>query len=417
MELDLYSLRAYLATAFVPGARTLWRDVREVGPGMAVTFPGATESTVWRPSEPQWDSDAPLEEHAAGLRPRLEEAVRVRLPAEGAVAVALSGGLDSSLVTAIAARQAPGRVHTFSLHFGPEHRNELEFSDLVARHCETEHYVLTFRGTTIRDALPETLALLDDPIGDPLTVPNLLMARAAAGVSSVLLNGEGGDPCFGGPKNAPMLLDTLYGTAGDRAASYLRSYQKCYDDLPALLTRECREALRGEEPLEDLFATYLADPSTKDYLDRLMLLNLRFKGADHILTKVNNLTSACCVSGRSPLFDERVIDAAFAIPAQYKLAGADEKRVLKASVADLLPAAILERPKSGMLVPVQSWFKGDFRRYAEAHLLSRRSRIRPMIDQRRIREWLNYRGNLWPRHGVKLWLLLTLEIWLREAGV
>ena len=414
-ELSLPALRAYLAMAYVPGSLTMWRDIRELRPGSALLLPSGEERLVWQPSEAGWDPEAPLEEHARALRPRLEAAVAARLPASGPVGVSLSGGLDSSLVTALAARQAPGRVRTYALNFGEDYPNELEFSSLVAQHCGTEHRVLTFPAKEIRAALPETLALLDDPIGDPLTVPNLLMARAAAAEVPVLLNGEGGDPCFGGPKNGPMLLGTLYGTAADRAASYLRSYQKCYDDLPELLTAECREALRHEEPLEALPAPFLEDARTPEYLNRLMLLNLRLKGADLILTKVNNVTSACGLSGRSPLFDERVVDAAFAIPTRHKLAGSEEKRVLKAAVADLLPSVILERPKSGMLVPVQAWFRRDFRRYAAGYLLSRRSRIRPYLNQKLIRTWLDYNGNLWPRHGVKLWLLLSLEIWLRES--
>ena len=85
-------------------------------------------------------------------------------------------------------------------------------------------------------------------------------------------------------------------------------------------------------------------------------------------------------------------------------------------MADLLPAQIIHRPKSGMLVPVQGWFQRDLRRFARAHLLDRRARLRPYVNREVVREWLDYRGNLWPRHGVKLWLLLTLEIWLRVNG-
>jgi asparagine synthase (glutamine-hydrolysing) len=117
--------------------------------------------------------------------------------------------------------------------------------------------------------------------------------------------------------------------------------------------------------------------------------------------------------GRSPLFDRRIVEVSFGIPPECKLAGATEKAVLKQAVADLLPKVILARPKSGMLVPVQAWFRRDLRRFAQGMLLSRHARIRPYINQEPVRAWLAYRGELWPRHGVKLWLLLTLEVWLR----
>jgi len=248
-------------------------------------------------------------------------------------------------------------------------------------------------------------------------VPNLLLGRAAARETGTILNGEGGDPCFGGPKNIPMLLHALYGQpTGERtgpASAYLRSFQKCYDDLPRLLTPDVQRALRDLPSPESLITPFLEDPAMTHYLNRLMNLNTRLKGADHILTKVNNLSSAIGLTARSPLFDPRVVAASFAIPPEFKLAGSEEKAVLKSAVRDLLPPVILSRPKSGMLVPVQRWFQRDLKSYARRLLLGRDARTRPFFNQAIVKEWLAYEGGLWPRHGVKLWLLLTLEVWLR----
>jgi asparagine synthase (glutamine-hydrolysing) len=412
-EISLTAVRAYLTCAFVPGAETLWRDASELRPGTTLSLPDGEIHSYWEPVEAVADPEEPAETHPARLRALLEEAVRVRLPVEGPVGIYLSGGLDSSLVTALAARDAPGLVHTYALHFGPEYPNELEFSSLVARHCGTRHQILTLPGRLIQQKLMETMVALDDPIGDPLTVPNLLLGHAAARDTDVILNGEGGDPCFGGPKNVPMLLHALYSPDGQREAAYLRSFQKCYDDLPRLLTPEVQAELRKAPPLEALPAPFLNNPAMPHFLNRLMHMNVRLKGADQILTKVANLTSAVGLLGRSPLFDRRVVEASFSIPPALKLAGAEEKAVLKAAVADLLPEAILTRPKSGMLVPVQGWFRRELRRFARGVLLDRRARTRPYLNPELVREWLAYRGNVWPRHGVKLWLLLTLELWLR----
>lgn len=412
-DLSLTALRNYLTCAYVPGTETLWRDVHELRPGTSLTLPDAKTQTYWEPQEGTGDDCEPLETHAARLRVRLEAAVRARLPKSAPVAVFLSGGVDSSLVTALAARDAAGPVHTFAIHFGAEYPNELAFSQMVADHCGTSHHVLELPGRRIRDSLMETMGALDDPIGDPLTTPNLLLGRAAAQEAGVVLNGEGGDPCFGGPKNTPMLLHELYAQGESREQAYLRSYQKCYDDLPRLLSADVRAALRDAPPQEALFRPFLTGSPMRHYLNQLMHLNTRHKGADHILTKVNNLTAANGVLGRSPLFDRRVVEASFAIPPEHKLDGVIEKAVLKRAVADLLPDAILHRPKSGMLVPVQAWFRCDLRRYARDMLLSRRARTRAYLNPALVREWLDYQGNLWPRHGVKLWLVLTLELWLR----
>jgi asparagine synthase (glutamine-hydrolysing) len=410
-DVDLVALRDYLTAAFVPGARTMWRGVSELRPGTALALPEGRVHTFWEPTESIVDPDAPLEVHAARLRAVIDEAVRVRLPASGPVGVYLSGGVDSSLVTALAARMAPGPVHTFSLHFGGGYANELEWSSWVARHCGTEHHVLEFPGRVIERHLPETLALLDDPIGDPLTTPNLLIGRAAARVTGTILNGEGGDPSFGGPKNTPMLLHALYGGADELASAYLRSFGKCWDDLPALLTGDVQAALRDEPPAWHWFAPRLVDGGMRHYLNRLLDVNVRFKGADHILTKVANLTTASGLLGRSPLADRRVIDAGFSIPPEHKLAGTVEKAVLKEAVADLLPTEVVHRPKSGMLVPVQGWFQNDLRRYARAMLLASDARTRPFFDPRTVKAWLD--TPKMPKRGVKIWLLLTMEVWLR----
>lgn len=407
---DPVAIRDYLTCAFVPAARTMWRGVRELRPGTALSLPDGREHTFWEPRERIEDPDAPLEAHAARLRAVLDDAVRVRLPSSGPVGVYLSGGVDSSLVTAIAARHAPGPVHTYALHFGAPYPNELRFSGRVAEHCGTAHHVLEFPAATIRAHLAESLAALDDPIGDPLTTPNLLLGRAAARDTGVVLNGEGGDPSFGGPKNIPMLLHGLYG-GEEPVAAYLRSFAKCYDDLPALLTPGLHAALRDEPPPGHWFAARLGAGGMSNYLNRLLDVNVRYKGADHILTKVANLTAANGLLGRSPLADRRVVDASFAIPPEHKLAGSVEKAVLKAAVADLLPAEVVHRPKSGMLVPVQAWFAGELRAYARDLLLDRRARTRPYLDAGVVRHWLDTPRA--PRRGVKIWLLLTLELWLR----
>lgn len=410
-DLDVVALRDYLTCAFVPGERTMWRGIAELRPGTALSLPDGRSHVFWEPVERIEHADAPLEEHATRLREVLDDAVRVRLPASGPVGVYLSGGVDSSLVTALAARMAPGPVHTFSLHFGGGYANELAWSSLVARHCGTKHHVLEFPASVIQKHLPESLAALDDPIGDPLTTPNLLIGRAAAVVTGTILNGEGGDPSFGGPKNTPMLLHALYGGADDLTAAYLRSFGKCWDDLPSLLTGDAQAALRDGPGAGWWFAPRLVDGGMRHFLNRLLDVNVRFKGADHILTKVANLTSACGLLGRSPLADRRVIEASFAIPPEHKLAGTVEKAVLKTAVADLLPAQVVHRPKSGMLVPVQGWFQGDLRPYARAMLLDRNARTRPYFDPRTVKAWLDTPKA--PRRGVKIWLLLALEVWLR----
>ena len=417
--IDPIALRDYLCCAFVPGGRTLREGVRELRPGTLLHLPGDEVQIYWEVKEQIVGAGQPLEWHGRRLRSLLEEVVGECLPEGAPVGAYLSGGLDSSCIVALAAQLHSHPVHTYSIHFGDETPHELEFSGLVAAHCRTEHRVIGITPEEMWRLLPETMAHLDDPIGDPLTVPNLILGRAAKADAEVILNGEGGDPCFGGPKNQPMLLTSLYRPATeagegrfsatpDLVAAYLASFQKCAADLPRLLRPEVWEAARGEP---SVFAAELEGEGS--YLNRLMFINTKFKGADQILTKVNNLTRAAGLRGRSPLFDERVVEFSLGVPPRYKLSGAEEKAVLKAAARDLLPEAILKRPKSGMMVPVQLWFRTRWQREARALLLGRRARVRRYLNQEIIREWLDYRGDLWSRYGVKLWLVVSLELWLR----
>ncbi|XGV95267.1 MAG: asparagine synthetase B [Leptolyngbya sp. BL-A-14] len=409
-DLDLVALRDYLCCAFVPGDRTLRRSIREVRPGSSVQLPDGAVQPYWHLQEAITHPDKPLEWHGDRLRALLDDVVQAYLPVEEPVGAFLSGGLDSSCITALAAKFHDAPLHTYSIHFGADCPNELEFSSLVAKHCQTQHHILEITFKEMWEHLPETMAALDDPIGDPLTVPNLLLGRLAAEHVKTVLNGEGGDPCFGGPKNQPMLINALYGnvTQQESLQAYLTSFQKCATDLPQLLKPEIWAAVQSEP---SVFAATLH--ASDRYLNRLMALNIQFKGADQILTKVNNLTHAAGIDGRSPLFDPQVVALSMTIPPEYKLSGVQEKAVLKQAVADLLPTAILQRPKSGMMVPVQRGFREHWQRQARSLLLSRQAAIAPYLNQTLIRDWLDYTGDTWGRYGVKLWLLVSLEYWLQ----
>lgn len=409
-DLDVIALRDYLCCAFVPGDRTLWNDVKELRPGTILKLPSGETHFFWQLKEQIIDSDKPLSWHGQKLRQLLDQVIKEYLPQNKPVGVLLSGGLDSSSVTALVSKLHDAPVHTFSIHFGAECPNELEFSSLVAEHCQTQHHILEITFKDMWERLPEVMMYLDDPIGDPLTVPNLLVAQLAREYVETILNGEGGDPCFGGPKNQPMLINNLYGsiTNQDTLQAYLTSFQKCAVDLPMLLKPDVWKAVSNAPSVftEDLY-------SKDNYLNRLMAINIKYKGADQILTKVNNTSTAAGLLGLSPLFDQRVVDLSMQIPPQYKLSGVEEKAVLKQAVADIVPDAIINRPKSGMMVPVQLGFRKYWQREARSLLLSRNAMTAPYFNQALVKDWLNYRGDTWRRYGVKLWLLVSLEMWLQ----
>jgi asparagine synthase (glutamine-hydrolysing) len=421
-DIDVPAVASYLSYAYVPGSATLVRGVREVQPGEIVHWRGGvtTARSFWSlPTERVGVDAADEMGFRDQLRSQLELAVQRRLPTREPVGAFLSGGIDSSLVVALAARMHDRPVHTYSVSFGREYPNELAFSSLVADHCRTRHHIVEVPARAIADNFDTAVALLDVPNGDPLTVPNLLLFREAARDVGVVLNGEGGDPCFGGPKNQPMLLATLLGdgqaNAGDpyaRERTYLRAHQKCYDELTSIFEPSAMECVG--DAVEAELAPWFVDDRWHSFVTKLMAINVRFKGAHHILPKVDALSAPFGVVARSPLFDRSIVETAFLIPPQLKLRGSVEKYILKRAVDDLLPAAIVERPKSGMLVPVQGWFHGPLRNFARERLLDGLAGV-GLFRRAYLEQLLHGRlPGLRPRRGVKIWLLLTLESWLRS---
>ena len=220
------SLAAYLTFGYLPGPDTLVAGIRQLLPGQHLVFgaTGTRDERLWRlpDEEPAGDEEVVR----LRLRARLEAAVRSRLPETGPVAATLSGGIDSSLVASLAAQLHHSRITTLSLGFGQGIPNELEYAAAVARRCGSEHHVLVLEPRTVMTRFDATMASLATPIGEPLTVANSLLFEAAAEVAPVVLNGEGGDPCFGGPKNAPMLLADLYGPAASTQGAW--SLERAY---------------------------------------------------------------------------------------------------------------------------------------------------------------------------------------------
>lgn len=423
-SIDPVGVAQYLACAYIPGARSLVEGIWAVMPGEIVRFAAGEVSRApyWSPpAETQMLPVSQAQTMRLDLRERLEAAVLRRIPEGEVVGASLSGGLDSSLVVAVARHVCKAPLQTFSISFGAKYPNELAFSSLVAEHCGTEHTIVEITPEAVVRHMDDVAACFDRPVGDPLSVPNALLFREVSEHVGVLLNGEGGDPCFGGPKNLPMVLAEIYGDAknapGDRFArerTYLRAHERAYDDIGELLTAEARERIAGDV-LERELAPLFADPRWGTFVNKLMMMNLVLKAGHHILPKVDALSSSFGVRGRSPLLDRHVVEAAFTIPPQLKLHGAVEKYLLKQAVYDLLPRPILDRPKSGMGVPVESWFYGPLRGYARERLLDGLPKF-GIFERAFLERLLSPKSTgLRERRGPKIWLLITLEAWLRRV--
>ena len=421
------ALTEYLTFSFVPGERTMFEDIHELQPGSILKYRDRDRDVEVRRhfafEECEWTGSAGANhrDFADRVRSDLETSVdECFLTDGGNPSVFVSGGIDSSAVLAAAALRASGTpIKTFSVHFGAGYANENEFISMMVDKYHTDHTWLEIRPKRFLNKMRQIMWALDDPIGDPITVPNFLLSEAASRTGPVVLNGEGGDPCYGGPKNIPMMLARLYGPMEGEAddawleRNYLLSYRKCFADLRRLLLPDVWKASGGEEALVEIIRPFFRATRPRSFLNKLMAMNIRLKGANLILVKVDKMSSANGLLALPPLFSRRTIETSMACPPRLKLMGNVEKGVLKRAVADIVPDPIIQRPKSGMMVPVRIWFEGEMRRYAKKVLSKRNLNRVGFFDPLYARKILDYdKEEVWgARHGLKLWMLVTFMLW------
>jgi asparagine synthase (glutamine-hydrolysing) len=149
-----------------------------------------------------------------------------------------------------------------------------------------------------------------------------------------------------------------------------------------------------------------------------MHINLRLKGGSQILPKVLKAAEAAGIAVRSPLFDRQLTELAFSLPPAMKLKGSIEKYVLKQAISDIVPASIIARPKSGMLVPVHYWFNKQLKSFAKEALLDNNAKIRHLIERKALQNLIDFKGGgIKPYYGDRLWLLLSLELWMQAHNI
>lgn len=406
-----------LVLGYVPAPATAVSGVLQVPAGEAWTLSPRSRRTRWYTPRERVDPRRTLARAARALDSAITRAVERALPPSGRIGAFLSGGIDSSLVLA-RVHEAGRTVDAFTLHFGDTLPGELRYARAVAEHLGVPHHVLELDARRFVDGIEPALTHLEDLLSEPIAVPNFLLAREASRTCDVLFTGEGGDPSFGGPKNIGMVLALAYGRrplAPSLEQAYMTSHHHLADDLDAALAPAWRRAFDDEAMAEMLRANVERSPGRgTTFVGGLMRANVALKGASNILVKVAKMVGAHDVALRSPLFDAEVVELALTIPPWQKLWGTEEKTVLKRAVARSLPAAVVDRPKRGMAVPLRAWFRGPLGDLARDTLTERSVRERGIFRWQYVERLL--RLDRLPtdlarsRTADKLWLVLVTEL-------
>ena len=451
-DLDPQALDAFLKHYYLPGEGTLMKGVRKLRPGHTLTVEQGRVAI-----RRYWDLDfrepeRPLSFRTATLQLRelLSRSVSDHLMSDVPVGVLLSGGVDSSAVLGFASRHSPVPLHTFTIGFGGEGVvDERPYARLAARHVGSTHHEARLDARDFESFLPKYVWHMEEPVCEPPALALYTVARLAreTGVK-VLLSGEGGDEAFGGYSDYRNLLlherlKRLLGparpllAAAYRAAAFgrLRGLRR-YADLVAPAMRDyyfsrtsspstALNQLRGTlypAPLQALLAHAPPESAARDLWDRaasgsllsrMLYVDTMSWLPDDLLVKADKMTMATSVELRVPLLDHRVLEFAAALPAHYKVHGWRLKRVLKAAVAPLVPAPILQRPKAGFPVPYDRWLRHELRDYLRDTLLSADALSGAWVSRRVCARLLDAHQRGEPV-GKDVFSLLVLELWQRQ---
>lgn len=447
-EVDPEALHSFLAFNSIPAPLTIFRSARKLPPGHVLTC-SPSGLAIERYARPRPASKDELRGErpdvlADELRERLGNSVKAHLLADVPVGVLLSGGVDSSALTALAAHASPERVSTFSIGFRERSFNELDLARQVARRYGTDHHELVV-SPNVEELLPSVVAAFDEPFADSSAVPTYLVSQLAAEHVKVVLCGEGGDELFGGYET--YVADQLARYVGPAAARLSPLVERLPSSdarvsldyrarrfaraaaLPPLerhhgwkeifsaaqrarlLTADWRNA--GADPLAPWRARF-AETAGAPLLARLQDVDLGVYLPDDLLVKTDRMSMVHGLEARVPYLDPVVAELALALPTKLKVRGLAKKRLLRQAAAPLVPREIIAARKRGFSIPAAAWLRGELEPFARELLSPERTRSQGYFDPRFATELLDEHVARRQDHSRQLWGLMSFSLWAEQ---
>ncbi|HEV7396903.1 MAG TPA: asparagine synthase (glutamine-hydrolyzing) [Pyrinomonadaceae bacterium] len=449
-SLNLQALRYYLSFDYVPAPLSIYQGINKLTAAHSLTLEdGRVEiERYWKLSYKKPDKVPSEREAAETLRALLADSVRMRMVSDVPLGVLLSGGIDSSAVTALAVLASTETVRTFSISFAEASFDESSYARAVAQHLGTDHHEERFSAELAANLVGEIGSWMDEPTSDPSLVPTYLLSRFTRKHVTVALGGDGGDELFAG---YPMYLGHRFAEIYKRVPSLLRKglVEPLVRRLPVKtknlsfdyrarrfvssanhdpivrhhtwfgsFTSSEQEALLSDEIKQhsdgDIYrdARRLAEEcDAVDMIERMQSLDTQLYLAEDILTKVDRASMAVSLEVRAPFLDPRVAEYAAALPRNYKLRGRKSKYILKRAVEDLLPPFVSRRGKKGFGIPVAEWLKKKLNPLAHDLLSPERVRRAGFFDPDYVTRLLSEHEQGLANHRKPLWTLLMFELW------
>lgn len=444
LPINAEAIACFLSHSFIPATHTVFDGVSVFAPAhYAIIDAYGTLSMhcYWGfPSDrPRTLTVATAERE---LKQVLDDSVHRCLDADVPVGIMLSGGVDSSVVAAFAARHHP-RIHSFSVGFDESEYNELPFARKVAEHLGLQHHETIIYPRDVLSNLPKLVWQYGQPFGDPSAIPTYMVAKMARDHVKVCLSGDGGDESFAGywrvqsgiyaarygelvpeavRRYLVPALSGLLGPLGSRfkalnkqslsrpSTGYTNS-QSWHDSLNELAGFALIPALDHDRVA--CRVGHALDREEATLLQRLLFDDFQVQLPDAYLTKVDVASMSNSLEVRAPLLDVKVLETAWRLPDRMKLRWGQRKWLLKRIAAEMLPTETIYRPKMGFAMPLTQWFRSEIGDVLECLLMNSVAEQEGWIDAKRVQCELEAHRTGCRDNHMRLWLILWLELWFR----
>jgi len=438
----------FLSFMYVPAPATIFQDIFKLPPAHTIA---ATQQGVEDPSR-YWSvpyiPDAhprAARDYADELRELLLDSVEKRMISEVPLGVFLSGGIDSSAITALAVQASESKVRTFSVAGGTGDFDELPYARQVAEKYDTDHHEFRVEPDLVR-VLPDLVQAFDEPFADSSAIPMYYVCQMARQHITVALSGEGSDEIFSGYGRylANLRLDghrrklgplkwlfpnTMVKPGQGRLVSKWRTLGHHVHARPAATYFESlggvpgwmKQALYQPGVLNDredasvgIIEGHFKDSESESLLNKMLYADYRTYLPDDLLTKVDRMSMIHSLEVRTPFLDHRVIELAARIPPNMKQNGNVTKHVLRLAVNDLLPESIQRRGKWGFGIPVQDWMRTELKAFSYEILTDRAARSHAFFQKEALENLLEDHASRVGEYGYSIWALLVFELWCNQ---
>ena len=453
-RVDPVSFMKYLFFEFIPCPHTIFNDAKKIPAASYLIWDkkGSEVKQYWSPFDSK-RSEENLSEAEAELRimELLKESVKRRLISDVPLGVFLSGGIDSSTVAALAQKEVPGKIKTFSIGFEDPSFDESKYASMASKYIGTEHHEQTMTPADLLNIVPSLPEILDEPMADASILPTYLLSKFTRGHVTVALGGDGGDELFAG---YPTYLAHKFATQYERYLGLLHPAIHFFGNLlpvsddnisfdfklkkflsgigyPAgirnsvwlgsfpffenqkVLSPEVTSQFSQDRLSEDIYFHEREYPYN-DQITKLQYLDLKLYFQESILVKVDRASMACSLEVRAPFLDHELVEFVMGLPSKWKLRRCTSKYILKKAVGNWLPEEVIRRPKKGFGVPIAKWVKGPlnplFKELLEFDRIRREGFLNPKYVAQLLQDHLLNKSD----NRKQLWTLLVWELWMNH---